>query len=57
MTIVRCSRCHIVVLDSNEDGHREVQCPECGTQYKIKLDEGEVVYFERVNKIAKHKEP
>ncbi len=56
MTIVRCSRCRIVVLDSNEDGERDIQCPECGAKYKIKLDEGEVVYFERVNKIAKPEE-
>jgi len=57
MTIVRCSRCHIVVLDSNEDGDREVQCPECGARYKIKLNEGEVIHFERLDKIAKPKEP
>ena len=57
MTIVRCSRCHIVVLDNNEDGDREVQCPECGARYKIKLNEGEVIHFERLDKIAKPKEP
>jgi phage FluMu protein Com len=57
MTIVRCSGCRIVVLDSNEDGDREVKCPECGTKYRIKLEEGEVVYFDRLNKMAKRKEP
>lgn len=57
MTIVRCSRCRIVVLDSNEDGDREVQCPECGTKYRIKLEEGEVIYFDKLDKIAKPKEP
>lgn len=57
MTIVRCSRCRIVVLDSNEDGDREVQCPECGTKYKVKLEKGEVVRFEKLEKVAKRKEP
>jgi DNA-directed RNA polymerase subunit RPC12/RpoP len=57
MTIVRCSRCRIVVLDSNENGDREVKCPECGTKYRVKLEEGEVVYFDRLDKTAKRKEP
>ena len=57
MTIVRCSRCHIVILDSNQDGDRKVQCPECGTKYTIKLEEGEVVHFEKLEKVAKRKEP
>jgi DNA-directed RNA polymerase subunit RPC12/RpoP len=57
MTIVRCSRCRIVILDSNEDGEREVKCPECGAEFRIKLEEGDVVRFEGVDKITKHKEP
>ncbi|HEX9896245.1 MAG TPA: hypothetical protein VGA85_01105 [Dehalococcoidales bacterium] len=57
MTIVRCSRCRIVVLDSNEDGDRQIQCPECGSKYQIKLEEGEVVYFAKLDKIAKRREP
>jgi len=57
MTIVRCSRCRIVILDHNEDGSREVKCPECGAEFRIKLEEGDVVGFERLDKTAKHKEP
>lgn len=57
MTIVRCSRCRIVVLDSNEDVERKIQCPECGTQYEIKLEEGEVIHFEKLEKVVKRKEP
>lgn len=57
MTIVRCTKCRIVILDSNEDEEKEVRCPECGTGYKIKLEEGDVVRFERLDMIAGHKEP
>jgi DNA-directed RNA polymerase subunit RPC12/RpoP len=56
MTIVRCARCRIVVLDSNEDGEKEVQCVECGTKYKIKLEEGEVVSNTMLNQTTKRKE-
>ena len=56
MTIVRCSRCRIVVLDSSEDGERKIQCPECGAEYTIKLDEGEVVQFQKLDKAAGSKE-
>lgn len=56
MTILRCARCRIVVLDSNEDGGKEVQCVECGTKYKIKLEDGEVVSNIRINQTAKPEE-
>lgn len=56
MTIVRCTKCHIVVLDSTEDGEREVQCAECGTRYKINLEEGEVVSFTKLSPIRESEE-
>jgi hypothetical protein len=56
MTIVRCAKCRIVVLDSNDDGEREIQCAECGTGYRIKLEEGEVVLYSKLNQTGKHKE-
>lgn len=46
MTIIRCKKCRIVVLDSNEDGAREVQCMECNRKYAIELQEGEVVKYD-----------
>ena len=56
MTIVRCTKCHIVILDSNEDSEREVQCAECGTRYRIILEEGDVVSFTKLNRTAENKE-
>ena len=42
MTIVRCIKCGIVLLDSYEDGEREVECQECGSHYKIELQQNRV---------------
>ena len=56
MTIVRCTKCRIVVLDSNDDGEREVQCAECGNRYKINLDEGEVVSLVQLKSKQESKE-
>jgi hypothetical protein len=46
MTIVRCKKCRIVVLDSSQDGEREVQCMECDRRYRIKLEDGDVVTYD-----------
>ena len=55
MTIVRCTKCRVVVLDSNEDAEYKVQCPECGSRYNIKLEKGDVISFVRLNRPLKNK--
>ncbi len=55
MTIVRCAKCRVVVLDSNEDAEYQVQCPECGSRYNIKLDKGDVVSFIKLNQAVTSK--
>jgi len=47
MTIVRCRKCHIVVLDSVEDGLKDVLCNECGTRYRIKIHNDRVTFLGR----------
>jgi len=37
------------VLDSSEDGENEVQCQECGSRYKIDLQQSQVKSFIRLN--------
>ena len=56
MTIIRCRRCHIVVLDSNEDGVREVQCDECGARYRIKIEDGEVAEYTMLSQTRTYEE-
>ncbi len=56
MTIVRCQKCRIVVLDSYENGKHEVQCGECGTRYAIELSNGQAVSQEIIkNNVGKRK--
>lgn len=52
MTIVRCSKCKIVVLDSNEDGERKVKCMECGRWYRIRMEKGEMICKENLGLLS-----
>ena len=48
MTIVRCTKCKIVVLDGMEDGEKKVQCNECGRRYRITLQDNKVASFAKL---------
>jgi enoyl-CoA hydratase len=43
MAIVRCVKCHIVVLDSTQSGQKDVICNECGSRYRINIDAEKVI--------------
>jgi enoyl-CoA hydratase len=49
MAIIRCTKCHIVVLDSMESVQKDVTCNECGSRYRIKVDGDKIVYFGKIN--------
>lgn len=45
MPIIRCTQCHIVVLDTTESVQKDISCNECGSHYRIKVEGDKVVYF------------
>lgn len=49
MAIIRCNKCHIVVLDSMGSVQKDVTCNECGSRYRIKVEGDKVVYFGKIN--------
>jgi enoyl-CoA hydratase/carnithine racemase len=49
MAIIRCTKCHIVVLDSMGSIQKDVTCNECGSRYRIKVDGDKIVYFGKIN--------
>jgi len=49
MAIIRCTKCHIVVLDTMGSIQRDVTCTECGSRYRIKVDGDKIVYFGKIN--------
>jgi len=49
MAIIRCTKCHIVVLDSMGNVQQDVTCNECGSRYRIKVEGEKVVYFGKIN--------
>jgi enoyl-CoA hydratase len=48
MAIVRCVKCHIVVLDSIGSVQKDVTCNECGSRYRIEVKDDKVTYFGRI---------
>jgi hypothetical protein len=44
------------VLDGNEDGEKEIQCGECGSRYRIKIEDNEIIEFEMLNQGGTYKE-
>ncbi len=56
MAIVRCVKCHIVVLDSTQSGQKDVICNECGSRYRINIDAEKVIglyYIDPKGKLEK----
>jgi enoyl-CoA hydratase len=49
MAIIRCTKCHIVVLDTVGNVQQDVTCNECGSRYRIKVEGEKVVYFGKIN--------
>lgn len=49
MAVIRCTKCHIVVLDSMGSVRKDVTCNECGSRYRIKIEGEKLVYFAKMN--------
>jgi enoyl-CoA hydratase len=45
MPIIRCTKCHIVVLDTISSLQKDVTCNECGSRYRIKVEGDKVAYL------------